>query len=223
MSRFVLTGATAGVGSAVAARLAEHDLIVLGRRPEALAEAWPRATVIAADLSRPESLDDAVAEVVGLPLDGLVHVAGSSTRAPIAEADLAGWNVDLAVNLLAPLALTRALLPALRAAHGTVVVVNSVNALWGGGRGSASYTASKAALRAFADQLRVEEAGIRVTSVYPGAVATDMQRELRAYLGVPYEPSRYASPESVADAVVHALMAPPDVEIRDVTVVPSTR
>ena len=73
--------------------------------------------------------------------------------------------------------LTRLLLPALRAANGHVVLINSgaglrANAGWG------AYAASKFALRAFGDALRLEEPALRVTSIHPGRIDTDMQRDI---------------------------------------------
>jgi NADP-dependent 3-hydroxy acid dehydrogenase YdfG len=223
MARIFLTGASAGIGAATADLLADHELVLLGRRPEELRQRFPRALVLEGDLSSPATLAGAVASIADEPLDGLVHLAGSSSRARIEAADLDGWSRDLAVNLLAPLALTAALLPALRQARGSLVVVNSVNGLWGGGAGSSSYTASKTALRSFTDQVRVEEPLVRVTSIYPGPVATEMQRELREYLGHPYRPELYAAADSIAAAVRFALFAPADVEVRDLTVTPSAK
>ncbi len=84
--------------------------------------------------------------------------------------------------------LTQALLPALRAAHGTVVFVNSgaglsANAHWAG------YAASKFGLRALADALRAEEAehGVRVSTVYPGRTATPMQQKVHEQEGRAYD------------------------------------
>jgi NADP-dependent 3-hydroxy acid dehydrogenase YdfG len=119
--------------------------------------------------------------------------------------------------------LTRLLLPALRAARGRVVLVNS-----GQGKNSRAhwgpYAASKHALRAFADVLRAEEEphGLRVTSVYPGRTATDMQRAVRAAEGGSYDPAAYLRPEVVADAVRYAATAPRDAHLAELDVKPAT-
>ena len=122
-----------------------------------------------ADLADPGSVP-AVADRGG----GAGRRASSTPRAwsslgPVAELDADAWRSQLDVNLVAPALLTRALLPALRAARGTVVLVNSgagqvAHPTW------AAYAASKHGLKALADSLRAEEAehGVRVTSVYPG-------------------------------------------------------
>ena len=118
----------------------------------------------------------------------------------------AQWRESLEVNVLAPVELTRVLLPALRRASGQVILINS-----GLGHrsmaGSGAYSASKFALRAFADALRQEEAenGVRVTSIHPGRVATPMQEQLRAWEGLPYDGDAWIRPEQVADAVLTAV------------------
>ena len=91
------------------------------------------------------------------------------------------------VNVVGAVALTLALLPALRAAGGHVVFINSgagINA----SPGLASYSASKFALRGFADSLRNDEPSLRVTSIHPGRIATVMQEGLVAYEGGDYDP-----------------------------------
>ena len=134
------------------------------------------------------------ADVAGIDrLDVLVHSAGVMALGPIAETPAEVWRRTMETNVIAVAELTRLLLPALRAAHGHVVLINS-----GSGQrsnpGWASYSASKFALRAFADALRAEEPGLRVTTVYPGRTATDMQREVRAQEGGAYEPEKYLDP-----------------------------
>lgn len=122
-----------------------------GRHP------WP------VDLSDQDAILAAVAGIDAL--DVLVHNAGVSYPATIADSNLADWRKTLDVNVLAPVALTQAFLPALRAAQGDVVFINSgagINAHPGIG----SYSVSKFALRGFADVLRAEEPALRVTSVH---------------------------------------------------------
>jgi NADP-dependent 3-hydroxy acid dehydrogenase YdfG len=126
------------------------------------------------------------------------------------------------VNVIAVAELTRVLLPALRAVRGRVVLINSgagkrVSPNWG------SYGASKFALRGYAEALRVEEEpnGVRVTTIYPGRTATDMQRDVRAAEGGDYDPDAYLRPETVADAVLFALRTPPDGQLTELTLRPS--
>ena len=122
-------------------------------------------------------------------LDVLVHNAGVAYPGRVAESIVDEWQATMTVNVVGAVALTLALLPALRAVGGHVVFINS-----GAGRtpspGLASYSASKFALRAFADSLRADEPALRVTTVYPGRVDTDMQRDLVAYEGGDYQPEQ---------------------------------
>ncbi len=103
------------------------------------------------------------------------------------------WRATFSVNVFGAVALTMTLLPALRQARGQVVFINS-----GAGRnvspGMASYSASKFALRAFADSLRADEPALLVTSVHPGRVDTDMQHELVAHEGGEYDPAKFLRP-----------------------------
>jgi NADP-dependent 3-hydroxy acid dehydrogenase YdfG len=119
-------------------------------------------------------------------------------------------------------ALTQALLPALRSARGQVVFINS-----GAGinvsPGLAAYSASKFALRAFADSLRADEPLLRVTSIHPGRVDTEMQRDLVAYEGGDYDPSRFLSAETVARITAEAINAPDDAHVHEVIVRPRPR
>ena len=86
----------------------------------------------------------------------------------------------------------------------------------------ASYSASKFALRAFADALRNDEPALRVTTVYPGRVDTDMQRELQAAEGREYDPSIAMEVTSVARAIVFALEAPADAAVESLSIRPTS-
>lgn len=215
----LVTGASRGIGAAVARSLAPtHDLLLGGRDRdllEDLADELPSARAWPVDLTSVSS--DDVAAIASL--DVLVHSAGVAFLGPLAEASVDVWRQTFEINLIAVASLTRLLLPALRAAHGHVVLINSgaglqANPNWG------VYAASKFALRAFGDSLRAEEQSIRVTSVHPGRVDTEMQRGVRAYEGGDYQPQFYLEPESVARAVVTAVEASADAHFTEIVVRP---
>jgi NADP-dependent 3-hydroxy acid dehydrogenase YdfG len=217
----LITGASRGIGAAVAAALAPtHDLLLGGRDIEALkakAASLPSATPWPVELTDEAALARATAEIDRL--DVLVHSAGVATLGTVGQTPVEVWRTTMEVNVVAVAELTRQLLPALRAARGQVVLINSgagqrANPNWG------AYAASKFALRAFADVLRAEEPLLRVTTVYPGRTATDMQRSIRQSEGSDYVPDDYLTPESVAQAVTFALHAPPDAHVNDVSVRP---
>jgi NAD(P)-dependent dehydrogenase (short-subunit alcohol dehydrogenase family) len=217
MTRYLITGATRGIGRALVELLApDHELIVVGRSPEALAP-LPAATRVVLDLADPPSFASALPPFDRL--DGVVHCAGIVHPGRVDEQDVTAWNEQFTVNVVAAAELTRLLLPALRAAGGSVVFVNS-----GSGQraraGLVSYGASKFALRAMADGLREEEPELRVTSVYPGRTATDMQRMLRAYEHGDFDEAQYLRPSTVAAVIAQVLATPADGVVTDVTVRP---
>jgi NADP-dependent 3-hydroxy acid dehydrogenase YdfG len=220
----LVTGASRGIGAAVARALAPtHDLLLGGRDTaalEALARELPAARPWPVELTD----SDAVAEAVGgiERLDVLVHSAGIGLLGTVAETPAATWRRQFEINVVAVAELTRLLLPALRAAPGRVVLINSGAGL-AARAGWASYAASKFALRAFADALRAEEQelGVRVTSVHPGRVDTDMQRGVVAHEGGEYRPEAYLRPESVARAVLLAVAAPDDTALTELVLRPA--
>ncbi|MBW0013519.1 SDR family oxidoreductase [Mycobacterium sp.] len=223
MPTALITGAGGGIGSAVATALsATHSLLLAGRpsdRLDAVAERLG-ATTFPLDLTNTGDIE-AACEVVD-ELDVLVHNAGVFIPGHVAESDVDQWRATFAVNVFGAVALTLALLPALRGAGGHVVFINS-----GAGRnvspGMASYSASKFALRAFADSLRADEPGLRVTTIYPGRTDSRMQRELVAFEGGEYDAANFLRPETVAATVANALATPPDGHVHEIVLRPRRR
>jgi NAD(P)-dependent dehydrogenase (short-subunit alcohol dehydrogenase family) len=181
----LVTGASAGLGRALAAALTARgwrlvaDARDAGRLADAVAT-LPRpdlVTAVPGDVADPAHRADLVA-AVGPRLDLLVHNASDLGPTPLpllADLEPAQLQRVLAVNVVAPHALTRALLPALRTASGTVLAISSDAAVeaypgWGG------YGASKAALDRLTAVLAVEEPGLRVHAVDPGDMDTAMHR-----------------------------------------------
>lgn len=199
----LITGASRGIGRAIAEELgADHHVLVGGtnvKRVNEVVESLPSAQPFLADLADA----DAVAQVweqAGLErLDALVHSAGLAWMRPVGEASLVQWRQMFEVNVFAVAELTRLTLPALRAAGGQVIAINSGSGFRSRG-GSALYSGTKFALRAFTDALREEESPrVRVTSLHPGQVDTEMQEALQASVGNEnYDGARYISPEAVA-------------------------
>jgi NADP-dependent 3-hydroxy acid dehydrogenase YdfG len=220
MPTALITGASGGIGSAIAAALsATHTLLLAGRPSDRLDAVAQRlgATTFPLDLTDPDEIE-ASCEIVD-ELDVLVHNAGVSIPGHVAESNVDEWRATFAVNVFGVVDLTLALLPALRRARGQVVFINS-----GAGRdvspGMASYSASKFALRAFADSLRADEPDLRVTTIYPGRTDSAMQRELVAFEGGRYDPAHFLRPETVAAAVAGAVATPPDGHLHEVILRP---
>lgn len=224
MSRPValVTGGSRGIGRAIAQALSPtHHVLVGGRDPDRTREVvsgLESGAPFLADLTDEAAVAAAVAGIDAL--DVLVHSAGLVAFGPLAETTTAEWRELLELNVVAPATLTRLLLPALRTAHGLVVFLNSGAGLTTH-RGFSAYSASKYALTALADALRLDERGrVRVTSVHPGRVATDMQAQLTALQGMPYVPDAHLDPADVARAVRLAVDLPPDASLDAVRINP---
>jgi NAD(P)-dependent dehydrogenase (short-subunit alcohol dehydrogenase family) len=171
----VVTGASSGIGLASALRLARAGWRVYGGvRSDADAEALRARGIepVQLDVTDAEQIA-AAADAVGSDLDGLVANAGIAVAAPLELVPLEELRRQLEVNVVGQVAVIQALLPALRGARGRVVLMGSI-----GGRSAlpflGPYAASKHALEAFADVLRVELQpwGVAVSIVEPASVAT---------------------------------------------------
>ena len=216
----LITGAGGGIGAAIAEALAPEHTLLLAGRPSARLDAVAQrlgATTWPLDLTDVDGFE-AAADVI-TELDVLVHNAGVAYPGRVAESTPEQWRASFEVNVTGAVALTLALLPALRAARGQVVFINSGSGL-NPSPGLASYAASKFALRAFADSLRADEPLLRVTSIHPGRVDTDMQRDLVAYEGGDYDPARFLSPQTVAGVVAQVVATPPDAHNHQVVIRP---
>jgi len=175
MPRALVTGTSSGLGAGVAGRLVELGWDVIGTMRRAPAPGAVPWEVALADVTVEDdvvALGQRVAARAG-GLDALVNNAGTATIGPFEEMTSAELRAQLEVNLVAPMALVRACLPALRAARGVVVQVSSVS----GQNGSAlfgAYNASKWGLEGASEALAEEVApdGVRVVIVEPGPFRT---------------------------------------------------
>ncbi|WP_052424902.1 SDR family NAD(P)-dependent oxidoreductase [Streptomyces fulvoviolaceus] len=171
----LVTGATGGVGSAVARRLHADGWIVYAahRKPtDAAALRDAGYTPVRMELTDEESLATA-AETVGPRLDGLVNSAAVMGQGPVELTPAEAWRRQFEINVIGQTAVIRAFLPALRSASGRIVNVGAVSArvpppFFG------PIAASKAALSALTQALRMElrHQGVKVSLVEPGAMDT---------------------------------------------------
>ena len=181
-----ITGASSGIGEALALELAKRDatLVLTARRAvrlEALRSKCPdpdRVHVLCADLLDEGSWTRLAeeAQAAAGPIDVLVNNAGITQRAPAQDTDLADARRLMELNYFAPIALTNAVLPSMLArGTGRIVVVSSVAGYVGTPLRS-SYAASKHAVRGYFDSLRAElhSTGVGVTVVCPGYIRTEI-------------------------------------------------
>jgi len=221
--RILITGASRGIGRAIAQKLAAPGvtLFLHGRDAAALAETRDAVekrggivVMINADIGESVQIDRIVAEVGSESLDVLVNNAGIAVVKPFEQVSLDDWQRTLAVNVTAPFLLTQKFAPQMGAGS-SVVNILSVAAKTGF-PGWSAYAMSKFAFEGFSQAIREElrPRGIRVLNIYPAATATDI------WSGVEGEWSRakMMSPDDVAEAVVFALARPGSVAVESITV-----
>lgn len=230
MTTVLITGCSSGIGRATALRLVAAGLttVATARRVKTLTELQDAGcTTLPLDVTDAASREACVAEVQARHgrVDVLVNNAGDAEMGPVEQVPLDAWRRQHETNVIGPVALAQLVLPGMRAAGaGRMVNVSSM-----GGEvtfpGGGAYHASKYALEAVSDALRVEVApfGVQVVVVQPGPVATafgDNATDLSAYDDGPYgglaramdaaireQTPKGASPDAVARVVEKAVLA----------------
>lgn len=215
----LVTGATGGIGGAIAVALAEAGarVVVAGRdhaRLDEVAERAGSALALPGDLTRREEVEELAEAAAGV--DILVHCAGCYARGD----DPGVFEDQLRSNLVAPYRLTQLLLGGLR----DLVFINSSQGL-NASPGVGQFAATQHGLRAVADALRgeVNDRGTRVLTVHVGRTATSRQERIFAMEGRPYTPERLMQPEDVAQVVLTALALPRTAEMTSVSIRPAHR
>lgn len=216
MATVLVTGASSGIGRAIARHLAGegHDVLAVARSEGALAELAaeaPRITPLAFDVTDRAAMATALA---GREIDVLVANAGMMP--PLGEfldSDLADADRAVAVNLNAVLALVRLVVPGMRARGRGHVFFTGSAAAHAAFANMAVYSATKAAIAGFAACLRLELSphGVRVTEIVPGRVETDLYNDILdlAARDALYSAAKAVQPEDVA-RMVGAVLALPD-------------
>ncbi|MFQ5894963.1 MAG: SDR family oxidoreductase [Nitrospinota bacterium] len=225
-----VTGASRGIGRAIALRLAREGaslLLAARNRPllglvaEEARALGGRPRAVVCDVRRPAQTRRLARAAEGLAggLDALVNNAGAGSFAPLEELDEQGWEETLGTCLKGAYLCTRALLPLLERRGGHVINISSTAALVGFA-GSAAYCAAKAGLegfsRALAEELRPR--GMRVSVVRPGPTRTDIWDAIPGE----YDRSQMMEAEVVAESVAHILCQPPSAVVGDLTLLPAS-
>jgi 3-oxoacyl-[acyl-carrier protein] reductase len=226
-----ITGATHGIGRATAFALgrAGYAVGVCARTAvnvdalvAELKAAGIAAAGAAADVSQPEPVERAVAQVTGAlgEIGVLVNNAGVLIARPFEELTLEDWDATMGTNLRSLYLVTRAVLPGMRRRReGTVVNVASL-AGRNGFAGGTAYTASKHAVLGFARSLMLEvrKEGIRVITICPGSVDTGMLRDQPMLKS---DPMRILRPDDVAEAILAAVRLPARAMVSEIDVRPT--
>lgn len=215
----VVTGASRGIGRAIAHRLArDYHVVAIARSPKQLRElereiegAGGSCTPMPVDVSRGPAVR---AALEGVDAELLVNNAGVGHLKPFLEITPDEWDTMVGVNLTAIYHVTQALLPGMIARRrGHVILIGSI-----AGRsafvGGTAYGATKHALMGFAESLMLEvrEHDVKVSIVNPGSVRTEFGR------GELSGKDWALSPEDVADAVAYVAATPPNVLVHRVEI-----
>lgn len=222
MKRYLITGASRGIGRAIAAKLAGAGdcLLLHGRDREALTATSKivesknaKAISLCYDLREPTEIQKMVDEIGGEPLDALINNAGIAFVKPLAKITLEEWQTTFAVNVTAPFLLTQKLLPIL-GSGATIVNILSIAARTGFPNWS-SYCMSKFALEGFSQAVREElsSRGIRVLNVYPAATSTEIWQGIEG----DWPREKMMAPDEIGAAVAFALSRPAEVAVENIT------
>ena len=215
MKAALVTGASSGIGQAVARALAAdgYGVALAARSADKLEELAGELDGLAVptDVSRRDEVQTLVERTVERfgRLDAVVTAAGVFHSEPVEQLDEATFDETIAVNLKGTYLVAQAALPHLRASKGYLITVSSVSGTMGQPGGGA-YNTSKWAVRGFTQSFlqEVRGDGVRATAISPGRVATPM-------LGHHEQDPDLLAPEDVADAVRWLLSLRPIVQIKD--------
>jgi NAD(P)-dependent dehydrogenase (short-subunit alcohol dehydrogenase family) len=221
MKRYLITGASRGIGRAIAEKLAapNHQLFLHGRNREALARTCAlvkarsgTAIPLAFDLRRAARVEKMIDSIGDEPLDGLINNAGVALVTSFEKISLAEWDTLFAVNVTAPFVLAQALVPKMQSGA-SVVNILSIAAKTGF-PGWSCYCMTKFALEGFSQCLReeVRGRGIRVLNIYPAATNTEIWNAVEGE----WPREKMLLPEEIGDAVAYALSRPPGVAVENI-------
>lgn len=226
----VVSGASGGIGGAIAAALADEGAAVcLVGRDRARLDAAARRLRPAPGpvetwqmyLERDEDIEALTAHVTQQHgrLDILVHSAGAIDHGRLDTTPVESLDRQYRANVRGPLLLTQRMLPLLKNPRGQIVFINSSAGL-AAKANSGHFSATQHAFKALADSLReeVNEQQVRVLNVHPGRTATPRIEALHAKEGRTYRPELLLQPEDVASVVVNAVTLPWTAEVTSISI-----
>src|SRR5213082_1659125 len=222
MKRYLITGASRGIGRAIAEKLAAKDveLLLHGRDTVALAQTQKavelqcaKVALLIHDLATAAGVSDLIAEVGKERIDLLVNNAGVAVVKPFMEITQIEWKQTVGVNITAPFMLTQHFAPRMPPGS-SIVNILSIAAKSGFANWSA-YCMSKFALEGLSQSVREElrEHKIRVINIYPAATDTGIWNSVEG----DWPREKMISANEVASAVAYALSRPENVAVENVT------
>jgi short-subunit dehydrogenase len=222
VKRILITGASRGIGRAIAEKVATPETILFlqGRDRDALKETCrlveangARTTSLLHELADRSQIEELLAVVGSEPLDVLINNAGFAIVKPLGAISLDEWNKTLAVNVTAPFLLTQKLSANMKTGA-SIVNILSIAAKTGFANWSA-YCMSKFALEGFSQSIREElrPRGIRVLNIYPAATDTEIWNPIEG----DWPREKMMSRGEIADAVAYALSRPADIAVENIT------
>jgi short-subunit dehydrogenase len=222
LKRILITGASRGIGRAIAEKVATPETILLlqGRDRNALKETCrlveakgTRTTSLLCELADKLQIEKLLAAIGSEPVDILINNAGFAIVKPLDAISLDEWNRTLAVNVTAPFLLTQKLSANMKTGA-SIVNILSIAAKTGFANWS-SYCMSKFALEGFSQSIREElrSRGIRVLNVYPAATDTDIWKPIEG----DWPREKMMSSDEIAEAVAYALSRPSDVAVENIS------
>jgi NADP-dependent 3-hydroxy acid dehydrogenase YdfG len=228
----VVTGASSGIGKAIALSLAKHgaEVCLVARRQELLENVakqiqtlGSRGHACPADLTKDEEIS-ALRETVQREFGRaniLVLCGGAIFHGPLEKAPIADFDLMYRSNLRGHYLMIQTLLPLLRKSAGQIVFINSSAGLRSPAT-AGQFSATQHAFRSLADSLREEinGDGIRVLSVFPGRTATARIARLYEKETRPYRPELLLQADDVAEMVTHSLRLPRTAEVTDISIRP---
>lgn len=225
--KFVVTGASSGIGLAITRVLLEAGVTVIGIARDFSKSSLSHSlfTPIELDLADIDQLESKLKSLLLTPhqaITGLVNNVGTARMAYLEQLSIRDMRTMIDTNFLSQAIITKLLLPQLKQQSGTVIFIGSEAALKGGQQGSV-YCASKFALRGFAQSLREEcsKSELRITLINPGAVRTAFYDRLGFEPG-DSEHNAIAS-EDVAEAVMMVIDARPGTVFDEINLSPLKR
>jgi short-subunit dehydrogenase len=223
MKRYLITGASRGIGRAIAEKLAgpHVELLLHGRDTVALAEVYEsvkhhcaHVVCLIHDLAVSSGVSNLIDQVGKNPLDLLMNNAGIAIVKPFCEITSIEWKQTVGVNITAPFMLMQHFAPHMPPGS-SIVNILSIAAKTGFANWSA-YCMSKFALEGFSQCVREElrERKIRVINVYPSATDTNIWTQIEGK----WPRHKMISPDDVASAVAYALSRPADVTLENISI-----